>query len=88
MQELLDLKWINKVNYPSPILDWSLTRKVNGKIISDLRKKTRERIVKEKGLEFQEALIAKKVVQKYYEGKQAQYEQLVLDYKMENDGNL
>jgi deoxyribodipyrimidine photo-lyase len=31
--------------YPQPVLDWSQTRKVNGKIVADLRKQVRARLV-------------------------------------------
>lgn len=48
-----------------PMLDFNKTRKENGKVISDIRKKVRERIVKEKGLELDNANVAHGVVKKY-----------------------
>jgi deoxyribodipyrimidine photo-lyase len=44
LPEIIQGKYIGTSSYPQTILDWAKTRKFNGKIISDLRKKVRERL--------------------------------------------
>ena len=61
-------------SYPLPILDWKQTRKTNGKIVSDLRKKVRERLEKEEGEEYRQAMGAKKTIEKYWAVKDKQYQ--------------
>ena len=61
-------------SYPQPILDWKHTRKINGKIISDLRKKVRERLEQEAGEEYRQAMGAKKTIEKYWAVKDKQYQ--------------
>jgi deoxyribodipyrimidine photo-lyase len=51
--------------YPQPVLDWSQTRKVNGKIVADLRKQVRARLVDRGGAEYDSAIAAKETVEKY-----------------------
>jgi deoxyribodipyrimidine photo-lyase len=51
--------------YPQPILNWVQTRKVNGKIVSDLRKQVRARLVAQGGVEYDSAIAAKETVEKY-----------------------
>ena len=65
-----------KFNYPRPIIDWKQTRKVNGKIISDLRKKVRERLEAEQGEEYQRAIGARDTVDKYAAVKNKQYKEI------------
>jgi deoxyribodipyrimidine photo-lyase len=48
-----------------PMLDFSETRKTNGKVIADLRKQVRERIILEKGIELNNAKAADKTVRNY-----------------------
>jgi deoxyribodipyrimidine photo-lyase len=59
--------------YPQPILDWSQTRKVNGKIVADLRKQVRTRLVAEGGVEYDSAIAAKETVEKYWKHKEREY---------------
>jgi deoxyribodipyrimidine photo-lyase len=59
--------------YPQPILDWSQTRKVNGKIVADLRKQVRARLVAEGGVEYDSAVAAKETVEKYWKYKDREY---------------
>lgn len=40
--------------YPEPILDWAQTRKVNGKIISNLRQQVNQRLLAEQGDEYKQ----------------------------------
>ena len=61
-------------SYPQPILDWKQTRKINGKIVSDLRKKVRQRLEQEDGEEYQQAMGAKKTIEKYFAIKDKQYQ--------------
>ena len=77
LSEILAGAYINESPYPEPILDWAQTRKVNGKIISNLRKRVKERLLAEQGEEYQQAAIAKSTVDKYWEVKDKQYQ----DYK-------
>jgi deoxyribodipyrimidine photo-lyase len=60
-----------------PMLDFNAARKTNGKIISDLRKKVRERIVAEKGLELANATVASTVVKKYNERSADRYKRYI-----------
>ncbi|AFY99545.1 hypothetical protein [Calothrix sp. PCC 6303] len=62
--------------YPEiePLLDWSSTRKVNGKIVSDLRKKVRKCLILEGGEEYEGAVAAKEKINKYWQHKQREYE--------------
>ena len=62
--------------YPPPILDWAQTRKVNGKIIYNLRKQVKQRLLIEQGEEYLQADLAKKTVDKYWELKNKQYQNL------------
>ncbi|MGD1875344.1 MAG: FAD-binding domain-containing protein [Mastigocoleus sp.] len=76
LPEIMAGKYIGKGIYQDPILDLSSTRKVNGKIISDLRKQVRERLESEKGKEYQGAVAAKETVEKYNKYKDREYKQL------------
>ena len=67
LPEILTLAYIGKSEYPSPIFNWAQTRKVNGKIVSDLRKKVKQRLLAEQGEEYEQAAIAKKTVDKYWD---------------------
>jgi deoxyribodipyrimidine photo-lyase len=60
--------------YPQPILDWAKTRKVNGKIVSDLRKQARSRLTIEGGAEYESAMAAKTTVDKYWQYKDKSYQ--------------
>ncbi len=67
LPEILAGEYINESSYPQRMIDWSQTRKVNGKIVSDLRKKVRARLLCEKGEEYNNAIAAKRTVEKYRE---------------------
>ncbi len=73
LTEILNGAYLNESPYPEPILDWAQTRKTNGKIISDLRKRVKERLLAEQGMELEQAAIAKKTVDKYWQSKDKQY---------------
>ncbi|MFZ1250551.1 MAG: FAD-binding domain-containing protein [Candidatus Microsaccharimonas sp.] len=62
-----------------PMLDFNETRKTNGKIISDLRKKVRERIVAEKGEELSNATVAHTVVRRYNDRSADRYKKYMKD---------
>lgn len=74
--EILDGVYIDKSEYPAPILDWGKTRLVNGKIVSNIRKRVRERIISEGGEEYENAIATKKTVNKYVESKDKQYQKM------------
>mgnify|MGYP001028593197 CR=1 FL=1 len=59
--------------HAKPIIDYSQARKINGKIISDIRKVVRERIAAEKGIELRDATTAKKTVENYNKRTNARY---------------
>ncbi|RYZ89526.1 MAG: deoxyribodipyrimidine photo-lyase [Proteobacteria bacterium] len=63
----------------TPMLDFNETRKVNGKIISDLRKQTRERIIAEKGIELEGAETAHAVVKGYTKRTADRYKRYIKD---------
>jgi deoxyribodipyrimidine photo-lyase len=73
LPEILAGDYMNNSYYPQPIIDWSQTRKVNGKIVSNLRKKVKERLLSEKGEEYYNATATKRTVEKYRESKDKQY---------------
>ena len=75
LSEIVDGAYLNESPYPEPILDWAQTRKTNGKIISDLRKRVKVRLLAEQGVELEQAAIAKKTVEKYWENKDKQYQE-------------
>jgi deoxyribodipyrimidine photo-lyase len=78
-------------NYPKPLLNWSASKEQNGKIISGIRARVKERLIQSNDSEYLAALTAKKVVEKYYKGRQESYErmkgeaQLKLDLKFSNE---
>ncbi|MBD2775561.1 FAD-binding domain-containing protein [Iningainema tapete] len=73
LQDILEGKCTEHGLYPAPILDWAQTRRVNGKIVSDLRKRVRERLLAEGGEEYENAIATKTAVIKYFESKDKQY---------------
>lgn len=75
LPEILAGAYIGESPYPSPILDWAQTRKVNGKIISNLRKTVKERLLAEQGEDYQQAAIALNTVDKYWEVKNKHYQE-------------
>ena len=75
LSEILDGAYLNESPYPEPILDWAQTRKTNGKIISDLRKRVKVRLLAEQGVGLEQAEIAKKTVNKYWENKDKHYQE-------------
>ncbi|MDX1920239.1 MAG: FAD-binding domain-containing protein [Candidatus Caenarcaniphilales bacterium] len=94
MEQILNQEYLGKVEYPPPIVNWELSKRVNGKAIADIRKKVKERLIRTQDEEFKQALIADQVVKKYYEGKNKIYAkikeldsdlQLRLDLSFEGD---
>ncbi len=75
LPEILNGAYLNESPYPEPILDWAETRKVNGKIVSNLRKQVKVRLLAEQGIELEQAAIAKKTVDKYWEISGKQYQE-------------
>ncbi|MFN6571968.1 FAD-binding domain-containing protein [Dendronalium sp. ChiSLP03b] len=75
LPEIIQGKYIGTSSYPQTILDWAKTRKINGKIISDLRKKVRERLTLQGGTEYESAVAAKETVNKYWQHKDKQYKE-------------
>ncbi len=55
LPEILNGAYLNESPYPVTILDWAQTRKVNGKIISNLRKQVKVRLLAEQGTELEQA---------------------------------
>ncbi|MEH1956447.1 FAD-binding domain-containing protein [Nostoc sp.] len=68
-------KYIDISNYPKAILDWSKTRKVNGKVVSDLRKQTKQRLLSQGGDEYDSANAAKETVEKYWQHQDREYKE-------------
>ncbi|MEM9924002.1 MAG: FAD-binding domain-containing protein [Cyanobacteria bacterium P01_D01_bin.50] len=73
LPEILAGDYIDGSCYPQPIIDCSKTRKINGKIVSDLRKKVKQRLLCEQGEEYNNAMASKQTVEKYRESKDRQY---------------
>uniref|UniRef100_A0A0C1R9T0 Uncharacterized protein n=1 Tax=Tolypothrix bouteillei VB521301 TaxID=1479485 RepID=A0A0C1R9T0_9CYAN len=85
LQDILQGKYIEHGLYLPPILDWSKTRLVNGKIVSAIRKRVRERLLANGGDEYENAIATKTTVEKYFESKDKQYKQfLELESQLEN----
>ncbi|KST70088.1 deoxyribodipyrimidine photolyase [Mastigocoleus testarum BC008] len=76
LPEIIQAKYAGSSSYPQPIVDWSYTRKANGKIISQLRKKVRERLILEGGEEYKSAVAAKETVEKYWQYKDKEYKKI------------
>ena len=74
LPEILDEKYISQSQYPEPIINWSETRKINGKIVSNLRKQVKKRLISEKGEEYYNANATKVAVDKYRESRDKQYQ--------------
>ncbi|WP_414571194.1 deoxyribodipyrimidine photo-lyase [Nostoc sp. CCY 9925] len=75
LPEIEQGKYIDNSNYPRAILDWSKTRKVNGKVVSDLRKQTKQRLLSQGGDEYDSAITAKETVEKYWQHKDREYKE-------------
>lgn len=73
--EIIQGAYLGRSTYPQPMLDWSETRKINGKIVSDLRKQVKQRIINEGGDELEGALATKKAVDTYWQSKDKQYQE-------------
>ncbi len=76
MEQILAEEYLSKGDYLPPILDWKQTRKINGKIVSDLRTKVRNRLEQEEGEEYHIAMGAKKTIEKYVATKDKQYKNM------------
>ncbi|BAZ44277.1 DNA photolyase, FAD-binding protein [Chondrocystis sp. NIES-4102] len=75
MKEILSEQYA-ATSYPKPILDLKQTRKLNGKIVADLRSKVRDRLEQENTEEYQQAIGAKETIEKYRAAKDKQYQQM------------
>ena len=75
LSEILNGAYLNESPYPEPILDWAETRKINGKIVSNLRKRVKGRSLAEQGVELEQAAITHETVNKYWETKDKQYQE-------------
>ena len=76
LSQIINHEYPSTSNYPQPILDWKQTRKINGKIVSDLRKTVRERLEQSGGEEYQQALGASLTIEKYVAAKDKQYQNM------------
>jgi deoxyribodipyrimidine photo-lyase len=75
LTEILNGAYLNESPSPEPILDWAETRKVNGKIVSDLRKRVKVQLSAEPGVQLEQAAIARKTVDKYWQNRDKQYQE-------------
>lgn len=73
-EQILSGKVINSKNYPSQILDWNQARLINGKAVSDLRKKVKNRLEQDQGIEYQRALGLTNAVNFYWQGQEKRYQ--------------
>ena len=76
MKQLLSGEYSPTSTYPQPVLDYKQTRRVNGKIVSDLRKKVKARLEEEGGEEYQQAVGASETIEKYWAVKDKQYREM------------
>ncbi len=91
LPEIEQKKYLGKGLYPQEILNWPQTRKINGKVISELRAIVRERLKTEKGEEFEAAQRVKAVIERYMkyqeeEYRRSRFQQLELHLDYEGDG--
>ncbi|GAB4144783.1 MAG: FAD-binding domain-containing protein [Patescibacteria group bacterium] len=77
LTQILNTEYVGQTSYTSPMLDFTSTKHLNGKIVSELRRKVRQKIIQEKGLELEDAKISQKVVMKYKESKQEKYQKMM-----------
>lgn len=75
LSAIMEKTYIDKSEYPAPILDWGETRKVNGSIVSKLRRRVKERLLAQQDREYEDAAAAKKTVDRYWEIKDKQYQE-------------
>lgn len=75
LPEVLQEKYLNNSYYPQAILDWSQTRKINGKIVSNLRNLVKQRLISLGGDEYDNAFAAKETVDKYWQHKDEEYKE-------------
>ncbi len=75
LSEILTGAYLNESPYPAQILDWAQTRKVNGKVVSAMRKRVKQRLLAEQGKELERAAITKNTVDKYWQSKDKQYQE-------------
>lgn len=75
LPEIMKGAYVGESPYPAPILNWTQTRKVNGKTVSDLRKQVKERLLAEEGDEYEQATSTKRAVDKYWDVKDKQYQE-------------
>ena len=74
--QLLSGEYSATNTYAQPVLDYKQTRRVNGKIVSDLRKKVKARLEQEGGTEYQQAVGASETIEKYWAVKDKQYQEM------------
>ncbi|MEM1366713.1 MAG: FAD-binding domain-containing protein [Cyanobacteria bacterium P01_H01_bin.15] len=73
LEDLLTSKPSTQNKYVLPIVDWAKTRRTNGKRLSDLRRRIRDRITVEGGDVYDDAIKAQATVEKYLAVKDEQY---------------
>ena len=75
LPEILNGVYMGESPYPAPVVDWAQTRKVNGKIVSDLRRKVKQRLIESGDDEYEQVSKAKTTVDKYWAVKDKQYKE-------------
>lgn len=76
LPEILAGKYLSDGNYLQAILDYKQTRKINGKIVADIRKAVRERLETEGGEEYQQTIGASETIEKYRSITDKQYQDM------------
>ncbi|EAW35095.1 FAD-binding domain-containing protein [Lyngbya sp. PCC 8106] len=61
--------------YPEPMLDWYEMRKINGKVVSELRKQVKKRLEQEQGIEYERAMGLSEAIGKYWSAQEQRYQQ-------------
>ncbi len=74
LPEILNGVYLGESPYPAPVLDWAQTRKINGLIVSNLRKKVKQRLIESVSDELQTARKVKTTVDKYFQAQAKQYQ--------------
>ena len=60
-----------------PMLDFTQTRRLNGKVVADLRQQVRDRVLAEKGSELAGAAVAHKTVVNYKKYSAERYKRFI-----------
>lgn len=74
-EQILSGEMVELSGYPSPMLDWYQMRKINGKVVSELRKQVKKRLEQEQGIEYERAMGLSEAISKLGSAQEQRYQQ-------------